>query len=458
MAAFFFGALFPLSFAPFHYWWLFAVSFAGLIECLHRCTVRKKALGMGFAYGLGFSLVGLYWLYIPIHSYGEASVGLSLLITSVFLMLIAGWLSLCVASWCYGDRLRSPLRVLCFFPLAWTFFEWIHATQLSGFPWLMVAYSQIEGPFQGLIPFLGDYGFAFGAGWCGATLWLLCRHPRSRVTAVAVSVVCISLIASYRFKDVKSVPVGEPLSVALVQGNIPQSVKWVPGALSVSLERYRTLSLPYLKSDLMIWPEAAIPTIPEMITPWLRDLEHTLKSSHATVLSGIVLRSEHGDNDTYSNAALLLGASQGRYVKQHLLPFGEYVPFESLLGKCFELFHMPMSRTVVEERYHEPLEFKGIKMGVLICYEVAFQSLCFPKQEANLWVVLSNDAWFNSSIAADQHLQMARYRARQTEKPFLFVSNDGYTALIDAQGQVTKQLPRFKATAVGVEVQPMKKA
>ena len=251
---------------------------------------------------------------------------------------------------------------------------------------------------------------------------------------------------------VKSVE-DKAISVTLAQGNIEQNLKWDPAYFYSTLEIYQKLIAENLgKTDLIILPESALPTLENAITPFFEGLDRAAKETKTEIMVGTVFQ------DTKSgkllNSIMTAGNpdfpyqpdTPNRYSKHHLVPFGEYVPLESILRPLNSVFNLPMSAFQSGEAIQPSLMAKKRAFSPAICYEIIFgeqvrQNL---KQDTDYLLTISNDAWFGDSIGPWQHLQMARMRALELGKPLLRSANTGITAIVDANGKVVQQLPQFE--------------
>jgi len=261
-----------------------------------------------------------------------------------------------------------------------------------------------------------------------------------------------------------SEPHGEPLSVALVQGNIAQDQKWRPENLSSTLQRYRSVTT-QSEARLVIWPETAIPAFRQQVDRlFLQPLSQQLKEEGRSLISGIPLlelESEEGESNRYYNGVLTLGLDQERnpvaYRKRHLVPMGEYLPFSDLLDPLFDFLQIPFSSFSAGSAEQSPILVAGHQLSPTVCYEIAFPELAFSHlPEAGVLVTVSNDGWFGGSLAPDQHLQIARMRALEAARPVLRATNTGVTAVIGADGVIQQQLPRSEYAVLEVVVQPVR--
>jgi apolipoprotein N-acyltransferase len=248
---------------------------------------------------------------------------------------------------------------------------------------------------------------------------------------------------------------GNPISVALVQGNIPQTIKWSPEHLQLSLDRYVELTQPlWGKYDIIIWPESALPIPLHYIEPFIEELNEKAKKSGSTLILGLPVRTP--DESGYFNSVITLGKNNMAYSKRQLVPFGEYIPFRRYLSNTFHLLNIPMPEMVSGLYNQQPLVIGDTRILASICYEIAFPELTrSPDKTINMLLVITNDAWFGDSSAEPQHLQMAAMRALEFRKPVLFASNDGITAIISPDGRIETAIPQRQANVLTSKVQPM---
>jgi apolipoprotein N-acyltransferase len=243
---------------------------------------------------------------------------------------------------------------------------------------------------------------------------------------------------------------GDSRSVALVQGNIDQAVKWRPESRLPIIQTYLELSEPHWGADVMVWPETALTVMTDNATSVISALDSRGKEDQTALVLGLpaVERIPQGDT-VFRNTAVGLGTADGRYVKRRLVPFGEYVPFERLLRGLIEFFDLPMSHTE-SGAWRQPLIRLGQERAVLaICYEIVYPNLVRAQaDDADVLITISNDTWFGASIGPLQHLQMARMRALETGRWLLRATNNGVTAIVDHRGQITGRLPQFAAAVL----------
>lgn len=446
------GALSVAAFAPVEIYTLAWLGIGGLYWLLCSAVTPRAALLRGFSFGCGLFLVGVSWVYVSMHDVGGMPLPLAALATLLFALTLA--LFPAASAWLMqrldGPQLwlRAPL-----FAASWTLGEWLRGWVLTGFPWLQLGSSQTPpSPLAGFVPVIGALGVTFLVALLGALLVdSLSFLRRSRRAAIGrLAVVLLVLLGGQVLRGIAwTEPVGEPLTVALLQGNVAQELKWRPEHFRESLETYRDLMRDH-PARLTVFPETALPGFVDRLPPaYLDELRQLARREEGDVLFGAVI----GKGDDYYNAALSLGQSpQQVYAKQHLVPFGEFVP--AGFSWFLKLIDMPMSGFTPGLADAPPLVLAGQRLAVNICYEDLFASeIARRAAAASLQINLSNTAWFGHSLAQPQHLQIARMRALETGRPMLRATNTGITALIEADGRISADLPPFTRAALLVNVQ-----
>lgn len=445
------GAVLPFAYAPFGLFWIVPLSYAVLFYAWAEGTA-KQAFWLGFAHGCAGFLAGMYWIYISVHVFGEAPMSLALFLMLGLVVVLAlfvastGWIAV---RWFPRRGCAAWLGVL---PALWVLTEWTRGWFLTGFGWLSAGYSQTDSWLMAYAPLLGLHGMSWAVALsAGALLVLLLERSRLRVsgliTLVLVWGVGYALVAQ-RWTE----PKGELVSVALVQGAVPQDLKWLPQQLPATLTLYRELTRQTTAPDLVVWPEAAIPALYSQVRPYLEQLGAEVTAWGGVLLLGIL--QSHPESGTFQNTLVAMDGSGSSYTKRHLVPFGEYFPVPGFIRRWMRLMSLPYVDAVPGPPEQPPLALDGESVAVTICYEDVFgaeQLHYFP--EASLLVNISNDAWFGDSVAPHQHLQIARLRAAEVGRYQLRVTNTGISAVIDPSGQVIAELPQFEPAVLESTVQ-----
>ncbi|MGH8507372.1 MAG: apolipoprotein N-acyltransferase [Gammaproteobacteria bacterium] len=436
------GGILPLAFAPYELAPLAVLSLAVLFYLWDEVSPRR-AFWRGWLYGVGMLGTGVSWVQISIHQFGMPVLAFSVTVTVAFIAFVALYPGLIGALANRWFRVSATARFLLVLPALWMLMEWFKGWVLTGFPWLNVGYSQVDTPLAGLAPVFGVYGVSFAAALSAGLLCALLRSPSRLGYAVFLSLLWLAAFGLGRVTWTAA-QATESLSVALIQGNVAQTMKWLPAERQATIDRYLGLTASsWGKADLVVWPETAIPEFYTETAAYVRVLTEQVRQTGTEILLGVPYREAGGER--YYNAVATIGRHAGVYRKRHLVPFGEYLPFPALLGKLLYFLDIPMSSFSAGSRGQAPLVAAGVPVGVSICYEDAFgEEVIEQLPVARLLVNVSNDAWFGDSIAPHQHLQMARMRALEGGRFLLRATNNGISAVVDHRGKVIAQAPQFR--------------
>ncbi|MDO4643118.1 MAG: apolipoprotein N-acyltransferase [Cardiobacteriaceae bacterium] len=442
------GVALTFAFAPFHYSIL--APFALLVLfLLWQNSKRQKPLLDAWLFALGHFSSGLYWVYISLYYFGGAPLPFAIL-ANLLLILFLSLYPVLVAWLMQRFSTVNTWHRALIIPLLWTGGELVRAYLFSGFPWLSVGYSMLHTPLDAVAPIGGVFLISF---ILTLTVSLIAADGIRLKSRLRPLIACaIFLIASATNFLTFTQPSGEPFSVALIQGNIPQSTKFDPILMERHLQDYIALAIAREES-VIILPETAFTFMEEQLKPDLEQLNQYFSLRKQTLVTGIPA----GDlkKDIYYNAVIALGNGSGHYYKHHLLPFGEYVPLRNLLTIFEKYVDIPYSNFERGDAKQPPLLTNNYKAGVSICYEAAFgRDMRHALPEADYLINISNDAWFKDSIAADQHLQMNQMRARELGREMARATNDGITVLLDATGHIKASIPRFERTVLSGSIQP----
>ena len=465
LAPFALGAITVLGFAPFQFYFISPVTLTALLLIWLRCQTFRATVMVGFAFGAGLFLVGVSWVYVSLHVYGGMVMPVAALFTLLFCLIQACYPALACA---ILQRLRAntPVRLMMLFPALWAVTEWMRSWLLSGFPWLSIGYSQVpSSPLAGYAPLLGVYGVSLiTAAIAGAAASAIDGFLRRRSVPMPgkqssgfIAGVCVAgtlVIAGAVLKMhqwTQPVP-GEPTSVTLLQGNIPQELKWRPERALATLETYLQLARS-ADSKLIVLPETALPMLNVDIPPdYLNALAEQAVRNGGDILYGVP---ELDPSGNYYNSVMSIGTGPAQtYRKHHLVPFGDYFPLRPVLGWIMNLLHIPMSDFSRGAQVQKPMQVAGQKVAVNICYEDVFgEEIIRQLPEATMLANFTNDAWWGDTVASRQHLQISQMRALETGRPMLRATNTGVTAIIDARGRIVASAAEFTTTKVSGKVQ-----
>ncbi len=452
------GTLITLSLAPFNLWPLALISCALLYLGLSKLTARQAAW-RGWWFGFGLFASGTSWVYVSIHDYGAAAPSLAFILTVLFVAGLALFLALLGWLWVRFFRKSSHSISNAFaFAAIWVAIEAFRGWFLTGFPWLYSGYSQLHGPLSGLAPLGGVWLVSFVLALSSALLITLWKNQywQSRLSVGLLIITMWSLgfvLQTHQWTQ----PSGEPLSVTAIQGNIEQNLKWDPAQIEAQLLLYQSLTLNAAPSDLIIWPETAVPVLKEQALGYLGSMNRLMVQRESALITGLPLRQQDSYGDLrYYNAITTLGDSQGEYRKQKLVPFGEYVPLQDVLRGVIAFFDLPMSDFARGPSQQVPLEAKGYKIAPYICYEVVYPEFATEMAaQSDILLTISNDTWFGTSIGPMQHLQMAQMRALEAGRWMIRATNNGVSALIDPKGIITATVPQFQQAVLHGTIVPM---
>ncbi len=499
LIAFLAGLAAVFGFAPFGIFPLPLISLAVLFWLWSQAERPAQAATIGFAFGMGLFCFGVGWIYVALHEYGYMHPILAALATALFaavnatLPATAGYAQAKLGAANFlppsfprtressktnnprsGQNHAAPLRgnvlfnwipafagmtkptvsLLLIMPAIWTLAEWLRGLLFTGFPWLTFGYSQAPlSPLAGFAPLLGVYGVSLLLAVSAALLLLLWQSRWSKTGKLALGLLLVMWIGGALLRNVAwTTPQGEPLKVSLLQGNIAQDEKFEEDKLVNTLETYRRLAQ---SSDarLIVMPETALPllreNVPEMYQQILGD--HVRKNG-----GDILIGAFEKENGNYYNSVYSLGSAESQhYRKNHLVPFGEFIPLRTLFGWFVnEVLQIPMGDQTSGGAQQPPLAVAGQKIAVNICYEDAFgEEIIRALPEATLLVNVTNDAWYGHSHAAMQHNQLSQMRALETGRMMLRATNTGVTSVIGVDGRILEMLPQHEEGELTAEVQ-----
>ena len=439
-------------------WWLQLLAMGLLASVLGRCLHWRPAALAGWLFATAWLAGTFWWTFIALHTYG----GLPAILAVIAVLALAALLALYYAAICGLFSAIAPVnRALSaiVFASLWVMAELARGLWLTGFGWGAAGYAHVDGPLAGFAPWVGMYGLCALSAWLAMTLAQRVGPAsrtcswRARALGLSVVVLVLSLPAVYRMVQPEHSRSTGTLAVTLLQGNIPQDEKFEAGTGVPQALRWYAEQLQKSHTPLVIAPETAIPLLPQQLPPDYWDaLQRRFASGQQAALIGIPLGNS---SEGYTNSVVGLqpGQAPWRYDKHHLVPFGEFIP---PLFKWFtEMMNIPLGDFNRGPLRQAPFEWQGQRLAPNICYEDLFGEelgLLFidPAKDPTIFVNISNLAWYGTSLAMDQHLQIARMRAQEFERPFLLATNTGVTAIVNHRGQVVSTLERdTRAVLIG---------
>lgn len=449
-------------------WWLQLLSLAVLVGLLPRQATVWRAALLGGLFATAWLAGTWWWLFISMHVYGGLAAPLAVAAVLLLAVSLGLYYALAGALAWWLEREAGAWRATVF-AAAWLLAELMRGVWFTGFPWGAGGYAHVHGPLAALAPWVGVYGIGFVAALFAGLLAALVslgrtagdgdgRQRRSalRRLGLASGAAVVIVGAAQIVPAGSSAPAGEPLSVALLQGNIPQDEKFQAGSgIPQALQGYAR-ALRESSASLSVAPETAIPLLPgQLPAGYLEAIGDHLTHQQKAALLGIPLGSF---KDGYTNSVIGLGVPGApyRYDKHHLVPFGEFIP--PLFRWFTDLMNIPLGDFNRGRVDQASFEWRGQRLAPNVCYEDLFgeelaRRFADPAQAPTILVNLSNIAWFGNTVAIDQHLQISRMRALELQRPMIRATNTGATALIDASGQVRDLLPRHTRAVLQGQVQ-----
>ncbi len=463
------GFLLVFAYAPFSYWCLALVLPSIALYQIRHATPKNAAKKLCL-FAFGWFSSGISWVHVSIDQHG----GLPLTISLLLMLALCAYLALFSGLAGYlTARITKNKRVnLWFLPSVWLFCEYLRSVVLTGFPWLSLGYSQIDGPLSVYAPVIGEVGITaivlltnicLVQSYCYFKEQFSDNEKAPSKNYVARNLVIpISFLIGIGLTSLLMTQLhwteltGKSTKVALIQGNIAQSIKWQPEQEWPTMLKYLDLSRVNYDADLIVWPESAIPALEPAVQDYLSTVNRSALLNDSAIITGLI--NYNFESKEYFNALLVLGKKNdeddagyyynhsNRYYKNHLLPIGEFVPFQELLRPIAPLFNLPMSAFTPGNYVQPNLIAKGIHILPLNCFEIAF-----PKQLAanftnktDIILTVSNDAWFGDSHGPHQHFEIARMRALEFGRPLVRATNNGVTGIINHLGEVTALAPQFE--------------
>ncbi|MBV6417321.1 MAG: Apolipoprotein N-acyltransferase [Steroidobacteraceae bacterium] len=447
------GAAVALAFAPFGLWPLAILGPAALMALWDGATPRRAA-ALGFCFNAGTFAAGTYWLYISIHIFGAAPLWVAFLLMLGLVAIMGGYhalLGYAVARWLPA---RGAWRWLVGIPAAWLLVEWLRGWLLSGFSWLSLGYSQTDTWLARLAPVGGVYLLSAALLVCAGALVMLVRTRGVRARVIAALAFGLPWALAPALDRDWTAPSGPPVQVAVLQGAIPQDIKWLETNRDTTLTLYAKLTREALGTPLIVMPESALPDLANNLAPFLGRLYSEASAHGSALVLGLVRASDDG-RDFYNSVVALGEHGVMWYDKYHLVPFAEFFPVPKFVRRWLRLMSLPYSDFTRGRAVQPPLRAAGLSLAAGICYEDAYGStLARALPRADALVNVTNDAWFGHSTARYQHFQIARMRAIESDRFMVRAANDGISAVVGPRGEVVAEAPEYQATVLRASITP----
>ncbi|KTF14734.1 apolipoprotein N-acyltransferase [Pseudoalteromonas sp. H105] len=459
------GLFLTFGYAPFGIWPLAFVCLIVAIYTSHNQQYgkapSKQAAKYGFLFGLGWFGAGISWVHVSIATFG----GMPLVASVLLMVLLCAYLAIYPAlAFMFATRFASGAHsygLLLISSFAVT--EYLRGVVLTGFPWLSFGYTQTNSPLNYLAPTVGEFGLTLICVAIAFSFYQLLFNRNIKSAFATTGLIALFSLASNlsqspHYND-------KTISTLLVQGNIKQHLRFEPSEFWTTMSKYQDMTRPYWDVDLVVWPEAAVPEIEALADRFLVGLDSAASFNKTALITGIV--DYQLDTKTIFNTLIVLGNKErddehghyqylgtNRYQKHQLLPIGEFVPFEDILRPIAPLFDLPMSSFSRGDEVQNNLRANGLNILPAICFEIAFANLVRGnyRSDSDILFTVSNDAWFGDSHGPHQHMQMARMRALELQRPLIRVTNNGISGVYDPISQTQISMPQFKANVLKADV------
>ncbi len=458
------GILIAVSFPSPGISFLAWIALIPLLIALESSSPRD-AFRVGMTCGVTAYAFILYWLNIVFTQYGHLPWGISI---AIYLLLVF-WLALFYGISTCIARMGELIGIKAAFtlPTVWVAADFARSHLCSGLSWAMLGHSQFRTlPLIQIADLAGVYGITLLIVLANVVLYRALRAVSGAgipypVKSALIILVLLMATIFYGFNrlNVSGSTTAQPFRVALIQGNIPQDVKWSPEFRELTVNTYERLTREASKGgvDLVVWPESALPFFFQDEPQQAERIKTLARELNSYLLFGSPAHERRNDKDTYLNSVFLVspgGETVGRADKMHLVPFGEYVPLSGILTFINKLVvgigdFAPGERAI-------PLDMGNTKLGIQVCYEVIFPELArqYVQAGARVLVAVTNDAWFGRSSAPYQHLAISTFRAVETRTPLVRAANTGITAIIDQNGYIRTMTGLFTEGYRTGEIQP----
>lgn len=433
LCSFIAGALITFAFAPYNIWPLSILVPALLLFLWDKFPERKML--SSFIFGTGYFSAGS-WIFYSLKDHSDLSFAICISATILFLCALALSFLLVhiVVNKIPGNKI---LKYLIYYPFGWFLAEYFRTKSQLAYPWLFLAYSQTTSPIINLSHLLGVFGTSSIVVLLAACCYLTIRD-RSKFCLILLIALTATITYFSAIKHNQSN--NKEINTVLIQGNVSEQDKWDKAKLSNLIQNYENMILSNMhRNYVFILPETAIPKVPYEATNILQKLKSELISNNSSLMLGTFTIDQE---QNIHNSIVSMGLVNAVNSKRRLVAFGETTPDIPGLTELANTFDFPMSNIKPSKEPNHNINIQGLKLATFICYEIAFpEEVNTRAQDADVLVVISDNIWFGSSNASFQHRQIGRFYAIMLGKPMLFVNNSGVSSIINANGDIVKELP-----------------
>ena len=444
------GLMIPFGFAPYNLSYLL-FPLLGIFGWFLLSQSNGRSFWRGWLFGFGQFVIGFSWIYHSVHTYGHAPAALAvamIILLAAYCALFPG-LAAYLAQRFFNKNIN--LFLLLGLPSMWALTEWLRGYLFTGFPWLSLGVSQVDTSLAFFAPVFGSLGTGIIMLLIAGMILISVLQP-GRAKIFLPSVVSVFILGQLLAQINWSEPVSDPIKVSLAQLSIQQDQKWRAENRVPSMQWYLQQTKAHKDSDLIVWPETAIPSFIRRVAPFWEKVKKEAERSDTEVVAGVFIR----DTETGRYYNSLLSSKGDFYQKKHLVPLGEYMPFRSLFEFVRKFVQFPMSDIANGPDDQPLMKVAGYPVGSSICFEDVFdRDIRSSLPEAKFLINVSNDAWFKKSAEPYQHHQIARARALEAARYMVRSTNTGVSAIIGPKGEeiVTSQL--FEQVTVSGDIRAM---
>ncbi|MEM8593968.1 MAG: apolipoprotein N-acyltransferase [Pseudomonadota bacterium] len=465
------GSLISLSLAPYNIWPAAIIAIVLLLLGMHKTHGKRLYWYAGY-FGFGQFASGMYWIYISIHEQSNTPAVIAAPMTvawcaflSLFTVLFAAlYTKLRAYRESSNPHQTMQLSDVFLVPAIWVLVDALRGVALTGLPWLYIGHAHIDTPLSGWVPIIGVHMNTFIIVLAAsAIVYALQKHIRfaSFPVITLLALIAGTAVIGQHLKDTEwTTPISDKqASLSLIQANIPQEEKWLPQKRDAILERYASLLSERIRHNteqgnadqhVYIFPETALPDYAFKLEAYLDEQARKLDDTNSSLFTGIV------EYDMLSqqifNAIFSIGDNPHVYKKQHLVPFGEYIPFQ-WLRKLSDFFNLPMSNFSSGAPNQSPLQHAGFTFAPLVCFEAVFaKQVRLAARDTHALLTISNLTWFGRSSASAQLMQIAQFRALENGRYLIHATNNGMTGIVNHKGKLIEQLPQFTSGTLTTQV------
>jgi len=463
LAALVAGGVSAFAFQPVGWWPLMILAIAALCELVARAGTLRRALQVGWLFGLGQFVISLNWIATAFTYQAAMPAWLGWIAVVLVSLYLAVYPALAAGlAWRFGRKRR--LALLLALAGAWALTEWLRAGMFTGFAWNPIGVILVDTPWLAVSQWVGTYILSAMVVLAGGAIWLGFRGAPRAAVAIAVALAALAFVP---FAPLR--PNAQPRPIRIVQPNIGQQVKWIPGYEEIATAKLNRLSrVRDRRQELIFWPEAAVteplsdtrPAAASYVIEERSDATQEVGDRDLLLTGGLALRSsDQRTVDAAANSIFVLGPGGkfvGRYDKAHLVPYGEYLPMRPLLSA------IGLSRLAPGDTDFQPgpgpqslpLPKGWGTAGFQLCYEIIFSGhVVDPHHRPDFIFNPSNDAWFGA-WGPPQHLAQSRLRAAEEGLPVIRSTPTGISALISARGKIIDSIPLNKAGIIWGSLPP----